>query len=321
LKHSARIQRAYQGGGARGVLAQTLRYFARKIDGISADPYALNDPASLQISAHKVEEIRLADILTPLSPLRPWIAEKPIGIFLHIYYIDLLGEIVNFIKNIELPVHLNVSTDTDEKAEAIGLHLSRCFPSVDIRVFPNRGRDIYPKFFGFSDSYSRFDYVLHLHSKKSLAHGPSFSAWRAYCLHHLIGTPEIAASNIQEMIKNVDTGVIYPFPFHADRSAMNWGGNFATARHIAPNLVSALDEKRSFWFPAGSMFLARSAALKPIVDLNLSVTDFEEEANQIDGTVAHAIERLVPFSTSYLGLNCLSTLDPMHQLADLKRMN
>ena len=46
-------------------------------------------------------------------------------------------------------------------------------------------------------------------------------------------------------------------------------------------------------FPAGSMYWCRLQALRPLLDVQLSEAEFEDETGQVDGTLAHAIERIV----------------------------
>jgi hypothetical protein len=46
-------------------------------------------------------------------------------------------------------------------------------------------------------------------------------------------------------------------------------------------------------FPSGSMFWGRCAAIRKLLDLNLDFSDFPAESGQIDGTPAHAIERIM----------------------------
>ena len=58
------------------------------------------------------------------------------------------------------------------------------------------------------------------------------------------------------------------------------------------------------------MFWARSAALKPILDLDLSFADFPDEVDQTDGTLAHVIERLYFYAAEAAGFAWLKVARP-----------
>ena len=74
---------------------------------------------------------------------------------------------------------------------------------------------------------------------------------------------------------------------------MNWGTN----REYAQQLMEAMGADPDLlpddiFFPAGTMFWARTAAVKNLFDIDFSVVNVPEETGQIDGTIMHAIERL-----------------------------
>ena len=58
------------------------------------------------------------------------------------------------------------------------------------------------------------------------------------------------------------------------------------------------------------MFWARTAALKPLLELKLTFEDFPEEDAQIDGTIAHAIERLYFFVAESTGFDWVKIAVP-----------
>jgi hypothetical protein len=58
------------------------------------------------------------------------------------------------------------------------------------------------------------------------------------------------------------------------------------------------------------MFWARTEALRPLLDLGLSFDDFPEEDGHTDGTLAHAIERLLVLACERAGYGWLKIANP-----------
>ena len=223
--------------------------------------------------------------------------DRPIGIFLHLYYHDLSEYFANILKNLKVPHKLYISTDNENKASHIDSH----FPNAVVRVFQNRGRDIYPKFFGFLKAYEEHDIVLHLHGKKS-THSQKLDKWLEHNLECILPI-ETEINRIISFFKTIPfLGIVAPVMFPKILRAAHWGANYQIGKelHWRMKLGNELPKNDQLIFPAGSMFWARTAALRPLLNLRLGPNHFPEERGQIDGTAAHAIERLI-------GVSCFET--------------
>ncbi|MBD0273621.1 MAG: hypothetical protein ICV73_17050, partial [Acetobacteraceae bacterium] len=178
-----------------------------------------------------------------------------------------------------------------------------------VRVVPNRGRDIAPKLVGFRDVHDRYDRVLHLHSKRS-KHADFLSPWRTYLYETLLGSPAVVRSVFEAFERLPRLGMAAPQHFEPVRRWLDWSGNFGAAQALAARMGVELRPDAALDFPSGSMFWARPAALRPLLDLGLSFEDFPEEAGQVDGTPAHAIERLYFHVCERAGYAWMKIADP-----------
>jgi hypothetical protein len=217
----------------------------------------------------------------------------PVAAVVHTFYPEELQALLDKLVNIPCAVDLYLSTDTDAKKAALSeLTAYWSKGAVEIRVLPNRGRDIGAKFIGFRDVYARYDLFVHLHTKKSPHGGTPLARWRDYLLDNLLGSPEIAASNLA-LFDDPKLGVVFPQHLFEIRGILNWGYDYDLARALMRRIGVEIDKNLVLEFPSGSMFWGRSAAIRPLLDAGLSYDDFAPESGQVDGTLAHAIERVV----------------------------
>jgi GT2 family glycosyltransferase len=261
-------------------------------------------------------------------PLAPLPSSPRLAVIAHVFHESLMAEFQRYLKNIPFRFDLFISTDTSFKRSFI----ERLFANwnlgyIDIRVLPNRGRDIAPKLIGFKDVYSKYEYILYIHSKQS-HHASVLSNWRGFLLENLLGSAHVVESIFSAFHHRPDLGIIASQHFEPVRHWINWGGNFKLARKLAARMGLKIYPTRILDFPSGSMFWARSAALKPLLSLDLSYADFPAETNQIDGTPAHAIERLFYFACEKAAFSwikvaqpalfdqtpCITLLDSVHSL-------
>lgn len=219
----------------------------------------------------------------------PPVIDQPIGVFLHLFHTDMARLFAERLARVALPHAVYISTDTLDKAMALTVD----FPQAEIRVLPNRGRDVWPKLFGFADRHAHHDLVLHLHGKKS-THAAKLDSWLDLVLDCLLPSePEI--NRIVSLFQSVPTlGIVAPLTHRAVLGAAHWGDNLELAQEIMRRmgLTHPLPGNDALQFPVGSMFWARRAVLQPLLDLGLAADNFPPEEGQIDATPAHAIERL-----------------------------
>jgi len=223
------------------------------------------------------------------------------ALHVHAFYIDLLDDIVARLgcEGPACDLFVSVASDTDT-AQARSLLEGYRRGACDVQVVPNRGRDIGPFLTTFGSKLAAYDVVGHVHTKHSLALGNRefVRRWREYLLANLVsGEHNSADAILAHFAEDPQLGIVYP----DDPHLLDWGWNrdFAAALARRMGIESLPDVPPSF--PVGTMFWARPAALAPLFDLGLDWGDYPPEPLPYDGSILHAIERLLPIVVAHTG--------------------
>ena len=251
--------------------------------------------------------IRQSDLAEEAISLRPSVA-----VVLHLFYEDQLGLFLEYLSRIPVDFDCFVSVKSSEiRKVSVAFETLSHLCRLEVKSFPNVGRDMAPFFVGFGKELLDYELVLKLHGKKS-PHNSELQDWLPLTLEGLLGAPWIVRHH-WAMLLGSSVGITSIPPPQPVVQAIErdscWGhqsrGFDRCTRERERLGLSDLQPDEPFKFPVGSMFWCRAEVLRPLVDLNLRWSSFDREAGQLDGTLAHALERLVGLvCTQKLGLEC-----------------
>ena len=234
-------------------------------------------------------------VITPSHKIVTVNHAASVALQLHIFYPEMAEEIISRLMKAKLKPNLLISVTSSKNQ----LHISRLLNknysgNYVIRVVPNRGRDFGPLFTEFKDEIKKYEFIGHFHTKVSphLSSREDGVAWYQFLIENIIGGKSLMSDIILATMKsNPSIGLVFP----EDPHIFGWDKNYNHAEVLARKMDIRFSLEEHFNFPAGSMFWARTDAVKPLFDLNLDWDDYPVEPIDHDGTMLHAIERLIPF--------------------------
>ena len=242
-------------------------------------------------------------ILEDEISVRPVSARRTeIGVHLHLYYEDLLDEFCGYFDNIPEKFDLYISCKKGADIAAIRARAKkiRFVDKIVIRETQNRGRDIAPFYVLFGKELSEYDILLHVHSKKSLYTGGEKAEWRHEALDGVLKNEAMVKETLRLMRSGKPgAGLVFgEMSKTLPLMALHWLYNTGKGMELLQKMNIPF-ENGMFFYPVGSFFWAKTEAIRPIFDLKLTYKDFDEEKGQIDGTLAHALERVIAFVTRH----------------------
>ena len=218
-----------------------------------------------------------------------------IAVQAHIFYEDLIIEIINKTNNIPLKFDLYISTTSVGMKNKVIELIKNCSKSCryEIMILDNKGRDVLPLLTQLKNKIKYYKYFCHIHSKKSKTSPIIGKNWRNYLFNNLLGNVELV-SEILSDFENMDKlGFIYPETFY-DIIGLSFILTKKTKKYmkyILRKLFNKVKLGNKLEFPAGNMFWARVTAVYQIFEINF-YNKFDKEDDQTNDTIMHGIERI-----------------------------
>ncbi len=257
--------------------------------------------------------------LSPAIKLTDYVASEPVtlsetelnvAVVVHVFYLDLLPEILRHLLFIPYRYSLYFTVSEENKPSLLEL-LQPIKIDYEVVVCHSSGYDLTPFLDRLPDLQAKnIDLVCKIHTKKGKANlenriGGIENIWFDMLIDPLLGSAQTVQKIVQTFESNPDVGMIGPAALYKSAQALMYGNDVAAAR-LLNVLDDGCDPAQEWGFFAGSMFWARMSIFQPVVEKRpLLDEQLQDDQTMKTGTlcsVFHAMERVLGILPGMTGM-------------------
>ncbi len=218
-----------------------------------------------------------------------------------LYYEDTVERYLTYLKNIPSAMDIYIITSNERVEERIKQFKENNRNIKMIRK-ENRGRDISALLVAFRVIALKYKYICFIHDKKPYEEKDKSDVenWIENLWNNTLGSEKYIYNVLSLLESRKELGLLVPpspFGEHIDAWYGNaWYGNYEITCRLAKELSLRSVLNRDISPVAiGTVFWCRVAAFKKLFERKWKYEDFLEEPLPRDGTISHAIERILPY--------------------------
>lgn len=224
-------------------------------------------------------------------------------IIINLYYLDSLDKYLRYLDIIPAQIQVYIVSSSERLLEQVRIYIeSKELINVELVIKKNRGRDISALLVSCREEILKYKYLCFVHDKKASQEylKNDTDMW----IDNLWDNTLISAKYISNVINlfenNCKIGLLVP-PEPIGEHMMHWfsntwGGNYENTQGLADKLkIGCCMDSDIPVITLGTVFWCKIDALLKLFQVKWKYEDFPDEPLPMDGTLSHAIERILSF--------------------------
>lgn len=228
---------------------------------------------------------------------------KKIAVFVNLYYLDMVEYCLKYLVGLDQRIDIYIASSNQEVVER-AKSIVRQHGAVNIKIEEknNRGRDVSALLVTFRHIAAQYEFFCFIHDKKekNARQKADIAFWNRNLWGNTLESQYYVDNVIDIFEKNPQVGLLVPpEPIGADIHTWyinSWFRNYGPTAALADQLGLYCDISReNAPITIGTVFWTRSLALKKLLDTDWKYEDFPSEPMPVDGTLSHAVERILAY--------------------------
>lgn len=225
-----------------------------------------------------------------------------VAIVIHLYYLEGVERYFRYVESLPSYIDVFFTVSDGLMREKISEIYNYEEKNVIIIEKQNRGRDISALLVACRKEILKYDYLCFLHDKreKRSEEKRDVEKWIQCLWENMIGSQIYIENIIKLFEKNSKLGLLVPpFPLSehfATAYTNTWGNNFLLTKSLAERMGLECDlDSTKPPITLGTVFWTKVSALRKLFEIEWDYKDFDEEPLRDDGTISHAVERILAY--------------------------
>ncbi len=253
-----------------------------------------------------------------------------VGVVIYLYYIEDIERYTNYIKEIPMHIRVLIISSREDICSYFEFYHEE-YPNVSCVRKENRGRDISALLVTARDFFFENEYIAFLHDKKhKVSHTEKdIYYWTKAMWDNTVISNQYINNVINMFEEHKEIGLALPVLNIGNTGLLGylspdvgWGKNYDITTYLIDELGIHCSISRNIPpVSYGTVFWCRTKAMLKLYSKKWSLEDFPEEPLPDDGTISHAIERILPYVAEDAGYSTCMIMNDSFASSYLSRMD